>query len=232
MPQYTSHIYAKPTRDLLSFLRSHPLLSPGLFYIRKLDSGNTKDIARNGLPEDGLIVIREVCDPRKPKGSHDEAQTHENRGAPVLSWWDLQGPQDIPVIAARSIPTLAFGKISDKHEVNLPPPVEFLRFLKDLSMNYEDTISFYHHYTAYEDRLADSEYAWIFGKLDFLYIRHVHEPYMTVLYSIDDEPQVVHYMHTDDQPILQFVMQEFGVTLSSASYRTYFHDFNWNNHKV
>ena len=232
MPQYTSHIYMKPTKDLLSFLQSHPLMSAGLFYIRQLAPGDTKDIARNVLPEDGLIVIREVCDPTKLRDSHDEAQTHENRGSPVLSWWDFQGPQDIQIIPPDNIPTLAFGKILNNHPTNLPPPTEFLRCLKHLSATYKVLIAFYHHYTAYEDRLADSEYAWIFGQRDFVYIRHVGEPYRAVLYSTDEEPQTVYAGPADDQPILFSVLQEFGVTLSPASYKNCFHEFNWHEYKV
>lgn len=50
---------------------------------------NVKVLRR--FPKDGLAVIREVCDPTKPKDSHDEAQVHEENGHPVLSWWNLQG---------------------------------------------------------------------------------------------------------------------------------------------
>jgi len=232
MPQYISHIYIKPTKGFLSFLQSHPVMSTGLFYIRQLAPGHTKDIARNMLPEDGLIVIREVCDPTKLRDSHDEAQTHENRGSPVLSWWDFQGPQDIQIIPPGNIPTLAFGKIHNNHPRNLPPPTEFLRFLKHLSATYKVLIAFYHHYTAYEDRLADSEYAWIFGQRDFVFIRHVGKPYRTVLYRTDEKPKTVYDSSADDQPILFSVLQEFDVTSLPASYKTYFHDFNWNEYKA
>jgi hypothetical protein len=232
MPQYTSHIYAQPASGLVSFLYSHPILSSGLFHIRQLAPGDTKDIARNGLPEEGLVVIREVCDPTKPRDSHDEAQTHEDRGAPVISWWDLLGPQDVRIIPPENIPTLAFGNIHNNHQTNLPPPVEFLRFLKHLSMTFKALIAFYHHYTAYEDRLADCEYAWIFGQRDSVYIRHINEPYKVVLYTTDDEPQVVYDRFSDDQPILFSILQEFDVALLPSSYRTYFHDFKWNSYKV
>jgi hypothetical protein len=159
MPKYTSHIYIKPTKDIFLYLRSHPILSNGLFHIQQLAPEDTKDIARNGLPEGGLIVVREVCDPSKPKDSHDEAQTHENRDAPVLSWWDIQGSASIQIIPPNVIPTLGFGKIYNNHSANLPPPIDFLRFLKNLSATYDTVVAFYHHYTAYEDRLADAEYA-------------------------------------------------------------------------
>lgn len=69
---------------MLSFLQVHSLLTIGLFHIRQLAPGDTKDIARNGLLEDGLIAIHEVCDPTKPKDDHDEARRYESHGTPVL----------------------------------------------------------------------------------------------------------------------------------------------------
>jgi hypothetical protein len=232
MPQYTSHIYIKPTKDLLAFLQSHSLLSRGLFYIRQPIAIDEKQFARNGFPDEGLIVIREVCDPTKPRDSHDEAQIHENHGAPVLPWWDLQGPADVQVIPPNIIPTLAFGQIHENHPTNLPPPIEFIRFLKNLSATYKTTVAFYHYYTAYADKLADNEYAWVFGKRDSVLIRHVGKPYQAILYTAENEPQVVYDKSAGDQPILFSVMQEFDITISASFYETYFYNFNWNNYKV
>jgi hypothetical protein len=231
MAWYTSHIYAKPNRTLIAFLRSHPSLSGGLFYLDPGILSDTRDIARNGLPQDGLVVIREVCDPKKTNDSHDEAQVHESDGAPVLSWWELQGPQSVQVIPPPPIPTLAFGTIYYDYETNPAPPLEFLQFLKHLSATHETLIVFYHHYTAYEDRLADSEYAWVFDQEDSVYIRHVGESYKTFQY-IAGESQVIHAKRTSDQPILHIVMQRFGVTLSAPSQRPYFSYLDWNKYKV
>lgn len=225
MPRYTSHIYVKPTQELFSFLQSHPLLSTGLFYLRHSASEDVRDIIQNGLPNDGLMIVREVCDHRS--SYQNEADVHKSVGAPILSWWDLQGGQDIQVIPPDHIPTLGFATIYDNYETNPPPPIEFLRFLKHLNATYETTIAFYHHYTAYEDRLADCEYAWIFDKQDIVYIRHVDEPYKTILYTAGDKPQMIHDKSTNDQPILHFVMEKFGITLSQSSDQPYFSDFNW-----
>lgn len=229
MPQYTSHIYTKPDQELLQYFQSHPLLSTGLFHIRQSASDDSKSIILNDLTDDGLVIVREVCNPEPQY--QNEAETHIRDGAPVLSWFELQAPQDVPVISPKHIPTLAFGKIYDNHEANPPPPIEFLRFLKHLSATYKTTIAFYHHYTAYEDRLADCEYAWVFGIQDFVCIRHMDEPYKTVLYTPDDEPQTVHDKYTKNQPILHFVMQKFGLSLSQPSDRPYFSDLDWEKHR-
>jgi hypothetical protein len=229
MPRYMSHIYAKPTQELLSFLQLHPLLSTGLFYIRQSASDEVKGIIRDGLTNNGLVIVREVCDPLP--NYQNEAEAHKSTNAPVLSWWKLQGKQDVQVIPPNHIPTLGFGTIYDNYETNPPPPIEFLRFLKHLSVTYKTTIAFYHHYTAFEDSLADCEYAWVFGKQDFVYIRHVDEPYKTVLYTADDEPQIIHDKYTKDQPILHFIMQKFGVSLAQSSARSYFSDFDWERYR-
>lgn len=226
MPRYTSHIYARPTGELLSFLQSHPLLSTGLFHIRQSASEEVKDIIQSGLTDDGLVIVREVC------AIGTESKTHKSGGSPVISWRELKGVQDIRVIPPDHIPTLGFGKIYDNHGENPPPPVEFLRLLKHLSATYQTSIAFYHHYTAYEDRLADCEYAWVFDTQDFVYIRHVDAPYRTVLYTGDHEPQMVHDKRTDDQPILHLVMQRFGLSLAQATYRPYFSDFDWERYRL
>jgi hypothetical protein len=231
MAYYTSHIYAKPKRTLISYLKSDSFLSAGLFHLNNWPSSGTRDISPNGLPKDGLIVIREVCDPTKSKDGHDEADVHESDNSPVLSWRELQGPPEVQVMPPPPIPTLAFGTIYYNYETNPPPPMEFLRFLKHLSTNQDAIIAFYHHYTAYEDRIADSEYAWVFGKQDLVYIRHSAEPYKTIRYSLG-ESQVIHAMPTNDQPILHAVMQEFGVVLGPASQRPYFRYLDWNKYQV
>ena len=232
MPQYTSHIYAPPNLELIEFLQSDSFLSLGLFHLHQLALDDKLSLAAGKFPKDGLLVIREVCDPTKPKDSHDEAQVHEENGHPVLSWWNLQGPKDVQIILPPPIPTLAFSQIHLNHETNLAPPVEFLRFLKRLSTRYEVQITFYHHYTAYEDRLADSEYAWIFGRQDFAYIRHVDKPYQTIRINGDGQTQVVHSKSTNNQPILHEVMKEYGVTLSNPSHSVYFRWIDWNHYRI
>jgi hypothetical protein len=226
MPRYTSHIYVKPTQELILFLQSHPLLSTGLFHIRQSANGVIKDVIQSGLTDDGLVIVREVCDPV------NEAKMHKSDGAPVISWRKLKGAEDIQVILPDHVPTLGFGKIYDNHEENPLPPANFLRFLKYLSTTYKTSVVFYHHYTAYEDRLADCEYAWVFDDQDFVYIRHVDAPYRTVLYTGSNEPRMIHDKHSNDQPILHLVMQRFGLSLLQASYRPYFSGFDWEEYRL
>jgi len=227
MAYQTSHIYAQPKEELLVYLKAHPLLSLGLYHLRKGLIGFVKDIKKG--PKAGLVVIRELCDPAE---SSDEAQTHRHYHAPILSWLELQGSPDLPVIPPPPIPTLAFGEIYRNHKTNLAPPFNFLCFLKHMSITYETSIAFYHHYTAYEDRLADAEYAWVFAEQDILYVRHVGERYRTVQYTIDGQSTVIHSKCTHDQPILHEVMRRFGVTLSPPAYRPYFYSLKWDKYKV
>jgi hypothetical protein len=233
MPIYTSHIYAAPKESLITRIRENPILSAGLYHIRDLPPDFVKDFARGGLPQNGLIVVREVCDSTRNTNQHDEAYNHIERGNPVLPWSNLIGPQNLRVIRRRGIPAIAFGRIYKSDEHNPVPPIEFLRFLKQLSIVEGTSIAYYHHYTAFEDRLADAEYAWVFSKKeDLLYIRHEGERYRTVVYDANNNKQTIHSKITKDQPILHEVMHKFGAILSPASYRPYFYEFAWNDHKV
>ena len=227
MAYYTSHIYAQPKGELLVYLKAHPLLSPGLYRLHKSLLGGVKDIRR--CPKEGLVVIREVCDPTEKS---EEADSHQFYHAPIVSWLELHGPSDLPVIPPPPIPTLAFGEIYRNHKTNLAPPFGFLCFLKYMSITYETLIAFYHHYTAYEDRLADAEYAWVFAEQDILYVRHVGEPYRTVQYTVDGQSTVTHSEYTKDQPILYEVMRRFGLTLSPPAYRPYFYSLKWDKYKA
>jgi len=227
MAHYTSHIYARPKEALLAYLKSHPLLSSGLYHLHKVFHGSVKDI--RDWPKEGFVVVREVCE---LTDSSDEVQSHQYNHAPILSWLELQGPSDLPVIPPPPIPTLAFGNINYDHRANLAPPLTFLRFLKYLSITYEALVSFYHHYTAYEDRLADAEYAWIFGEQDVVYVRHVGEPYKTMQYTPNGQSIIIHSAPTDDQPILHEVMRRLEVDLSPPAYRPYFYSLKWDKHRM
>jgi hypothetical protein len=234
MAFYTSHIYLEASEESLSFLKSDPILSTGLYHFRQLSPLGNLFARQNEYPNNGIAVVREVCDPNKADNDHDEARVHQKDRAPVISWWELQGQHDIEVNIPSGIPTLAFGKIYVNNEHNPPPPLDLLRFLKNLSITQKISVAFYHHYSAYEDELANAEYAWTFGKQESVYIRHVGEEYDTILYVADEEPTLISSERKGyRQPILHWVMKEFGVKLiRSNDRRPYFNNFNWDNYRI
>jgi hypothetical protein len=200
-----------------------------------LPSTSASAAPRNEYPQDGIIVIREICDPNKAQDDHDEARVHQENNAPIISWWKLKGMQDIEVIYPSSIPTLAFGQIYINHENNPPPPLEFLRFLKGLSLAYHISVAFYHKYSAYEDELAKAEYAWFFGKRDSVYVRHVDGTYNITQYMFGSEPKKVENSEYDSysQPIFHLVMKGFGATIRRpTNRRQYFYKFNWDDYRI
>lgn len=233
MAFYTSHIYLEVKKELLSFLKSDPILSIGLYHLRQLSPTDNEFMRQNEYPENGIAVIREVCDPNKNGNDHDEARVHQNHREPIISWWKLQGKQGLVVATPSGIPTLAFGKIYINNEHNPHPPLELLQFLKDLSISQQITVAFYHHYSAYEEELANAEYAWVFGKQESVYIRHIDREYDTTQYTIGAEPKVINSERKSyHQPILHLVMKGFGVKLiRSDDRRPYFHGFNWDDYK-
>lgn len=235
MAFYTSHIYAEANEELISFLKSDPSISMGLYHLRHLPSTITNSATQNEYPQNGVIVVREVCDPNKAQDDHDEARVHQRNNEPIISWWELTGSQDLQVIYPLSIPTLAFGQIYINNEHNPPPPLEFLRFLKGLSLTYNMSVAFYHKYSAYEDELAMAEYAWVFGKQDSVYIRHVDGTDNITQYMFGVAPKVIINSERDgySQPILHLVMKEFGATIKRFDdKRQYFHKFNWNEYQL
>jgi hypothetical protein len=234
MPFYTSQIYLEANTELLSFLKSDPILSTGLYHLRQLFSTEDNLAHHNEYPQNGIAVIREVCDPNKNGNDHDEARVHQKHRAPIISWWKLQGKQGLEVLTPSGIPTLAFGKIYINNEHNPHPPLELLKFLKNLSTLQKISIAFYHHYSAYEDELANAEYAWVFGKQESVYIRHIDSAYDTIQYTIDSESKVINSEREGyRQPILHLVMKEFGAKLIRFDdRRPYFHGFNWDDYKI
>ena len=234
MAFYTSHIYIEANEPLLAVLKTDPMLSEGLFYLHGVYPPDIETKYKTVLPTNGLIVIREVCDPSQLESEHDESKVHQINHEPILSWWKLKGPANLPVITPSAIPTLAFGKIHLNNKNNPLPPIEFLQFLKQLSVNQKVSVVFYHHYSAYEDELANSEYAWIFGKEDTVLIRHATEPYNIVQYASGIEPKIINSDRTGySQPILLIVMKTLEVSLHRFDdRRPYFYNFRWNDYRV
>src|SRR5829696_3775820 len=105
MAFYTSHIYFEANTELLKFLKSDPILSTGLFHLRELPSTKTNSVSKNEYPKDGIIVLREVCDPHKAGNDHDEARVHQRGNQSIISWWELQGPNDLEIAFPPAIPT-------------------------------------------------------------------------------------------------------------------------------
>jgi hypothetical protein len=85
MPIYTSHIYLEANKELLSFIKSDPILSEGLYHLRQLSPTNTNFISKNEYPKNGIVVIREICDPNKAEDNQDEAKINEILHELILS---------------------------------------------------------------------------------------------------------------------------------------------------
>jgi len=235
MAFYTSHIYLQVNETLMSFLKSDPRLSPGLFHLRHLPSKDKKEMNQNRYPPAGIVVIREVCDPNKIKDDHDEARVHQKSNAPIISWWNLQGRQSTKIIYPSSIPTVAFGKVYLNHENNPPPPPEFLGFLKELSLTYNIPVAFYHKYSAYEDELAMAEYAWLFGAQDVVYIRHLDGLGNITQFLHGSDPKIMVDSGNDNysQPIFHLLMKGYGVNIERRfTNKHYFYRFNWDDYRI
>jgi hypothetical protein len=234
MAFYTSHIYIEANERLLASLKDAPIFLEGLFRLHGVYPPDIDTKYKTMFPANGLTVIREICDLFQGDDEHEEARIHQSHNEPILSWWKIKGSIPLEVIMPSAIPTLAFGKIYNNHKHNPYPPKDFLQFLKQLSLTEKVAVVFYHHYSAYEDELANSEYAWIFGEEEMVLVRHISEPYETVQYITGAEPKIIYSGRVEyGQPILEFVMNKFGVSLHRFDdRRPYFYNFPWKDYQV
>ncbi len=232
MTWYASHIYAESKQAVLSTVSLHPLFSKGLYLVKTIDEHRwPASENRHELPKGGLLVMREVCDPEMDDNRYNtqfEARWHLNVGNPVLPWTDLVGPAYIDVIQPPNLPVLAFGKLYLDDSPSAYPPVAFLRFLKHLSDTTNAVISFYHHRTGAE-RAVDQEFAWIFGKGDFVYVRHVSSEGVIVQYSRDGISEKSTAIHDS---VLKFTLRHYGLNLPTTYFALHTRRFDWSTYKM
>jgi hypothetical protein len=226
MTWYASHIYVDPENSVIEILQAHRVLSRGLFWIKDLEDHEWFDEkSRHELPRNGIVVAREVCDPRLGKNRIDtdvEAQWHINRGYNVLSWNSIVGPDDLEIIMPPHFPVLAFGELDYTLDQN-PPPLTFLRYLKQLAATTNTTVSFYHHRLGAEWAVRQ-EYAWIFGREECVYVAHGWKIFKYSATGVQE--------NTSNDTVLKCLMGHYGLNLASTYFAPHRRGFNWNKHKL
>lgn len=144
---HTSEILARPSLRLRAALAQIPDLK-GFTYLLHGTLPVVSERARSwdGLPEEGLLVVRPIGDPTWMKVED----------GPVRSWHDWPGPgarlDNAPGMIER-------GSLDDETEVY--PPAAFLGVLKLLARQTETTLAYYYGATWGGD--VDIEHSWLFG---------------------------------------------------------------------
>lgn len=218
MTWYASHIYAEAKPSLIEALRAHPSLSQGLYKLVKLKE--------HRLPKNGLIVVRELCDPESEEGKW-------HRPKNVISWHDLQGVGKTPIIQPPYLPEYGFGWVRPDLGKEAYPPLEFLRYLKQLSSTHDATVGYYHHRTGAE-RAVDQEFAWIFGAEECVYVSHVPNAKHYTVYTSAQEGWLSESAVARkgvSEPLIT-IMEHFGIVLKDWYFAPHTRSFAWDKYKV
>jgi hypothetical protein len=231
MTWFASHIYAEPTEAIIEILKLHPVLSKGIYWIKNFEGYEwLPGIRPHELPPNGLLVVREVCDPTLGKDQYDtqvEAQwhLHVNRRHKVLSWNTVICTEDLPVIMPDVLPISGYGSdrliVDDSYKF---PSIEFLRYLKMLSSITDTTVCYYHHMSGAE-MTVHREFAWIFGKNECVFVRHGGT---SVMRYTNTEKQELSTRNT----VLMLMLQYYGLNLSTSYFAPHTRHFNWAKHAV
>jgi len=198
-----------------------------MYWIRDLDGYSWPfGIVPHGLPENGVFVVREVCDPRLQAnpGEHEvQARWHLSQGHRVLSWHSISGPEELSVIEPPALPIYAFGTLH--YEANQKsPPIAFLRYLKNLAQDTRTTVSFY-HYNSGAERAVCQEYAWVFGDEEAVYVWHDYHHIMR--YSAMGEERL-----SEPTSVLMRVLNQYGLQLKTWYFAPHTRAFNWRKYDV
>lgn len=230
MTWYASHIYARPTEPVVSELLSHPVLSRGLYLLKDLRDyrwPELKDIKiEHGLPEDGLLVVRELCAPNT-----DEAHWHDDRReVPAsISWLGIEGATNVEIILPPHLPTYGFGQIHLDDNPEAYPPVPFLCYLKHLSRATNTTIAYYHHMSA-AGYGVQQEFAWVFGSEECVYVDNVGRSLTLTKYTWEGVIEIPQKLSSDS--ILKYTLLHFDLDLPSSFFAPHTRDFKWSRYKL
>jgi hypothetical protein len=231
---FASQIYAEPTQSIASALASHPVLSKGLYLLKgSFDHEWPIPRYRHGLPEKGLLVVREVCNPESDNDPFNnnryEALWH---GDAAISWAELDGPLETTIILPPVIP----ARFQDRVTYNLTesskrayPPVKFLRFLKNLSMNSKTPLTYYHHESG-AGWSYEQEFAWLFGTEDRVYVSYAYDHILE--YSVGGTKQLPATVGGNTRSILMLILHHFGLDLPMTYFAPHTRDFTWNKFKL
>lgn len=216
MTWFANSIFAEPKPAVIASLCTSPEMAQGLYLVKDLADFQWFDPqVRHGLPAEGLLVGREVCDLGSPA-----ARWHADK---AISWHALVGPATVPVLQPEVIlssPALADSDLALLQEVF--PPIEFLRYLKWLNLTSQSLVSYYACATWGGE--VEVEFAWVFTEMDRLYIFRDHET--VLVYGAKHSVEVV------PGTVLNLVLRHYGIDLPSQYFALCTRAFEWNLYRI
>jgi len=225
MTWFASQIFANPTQKVLDIFSSQPVLSKGLFLLQGTlnHKWSMPQWDEHGFPPNGLLVVREVCNPKRQENPITKRIEVDWHGENAISWADFKSPAGIDVIFP---PTLLPGHYQKYGSLPSYQPTSFLRFLKHFSTLTNTTVTYYHHET-YSMREYDVEFAWIFGVQDLVLVLdngHIlqHTEKDTTTITVDKYARSV----------LMLVLKNYDLSLRSDYFAPHTRDFDWSRYKL
>jgi hypothetical protein len=200
---YANRIYLNATPAVFDRLRAMPALVGHIFHLTgTLPAGWEPNAGSVPLPDGGLVVVKEVCDPSDPGDWYPSDA--------VASWHALRGSPDTEVVDAD------IGRIYEGQR----PPKAFLQFLKDLHAATGVPVTYYSGRTW--GGLSDGEFAWTFAATEVVYAR-LSETETAVL--AHDGRRVVR----GDVHVL--ALAHHGVHLSKFYFAPHTRVFDWDSYR-
>jgi hypothetical protein len=215
MTWYANYILAEPKQTIIRKLCAVPAISNGLYLVKDLDDYLWFDErVRHGLPPGGLLVGREICD----LGSHAE-QWH---GDEAISWKVFIGPENIEVIQPEIIISFEEDDVQKSYLEETLPPIEFLRFLKWVSITTGSVVSFYYCFTWGGD--TEEEFAWVFSDEDKVYrFRN---------YETTFEFQKAGSREIREGAVLNLTLRHHKLDLPSGYFALCSRSFKWSRYRI
>jgi hypothetical protein len=171
---------------------------------------------RHGLPAEGLLVVRELCQPGSPE--------FEWQGKNAVGWDKLTGPARLPALQLAHLPSVSNGKVYfDAHWAGVHPPIPFLKYLKEVSSTTSSTVCFYHH--------ASGAERWVFGEEDCVYSAFDPGYESVSKYTAIGNSQWPG-VGPEGKTVLQLVLNYFGLVLLSRYFAPHTRYFNWQQYKI
>jgi hypothetical protein len=230
MTWYASQIFAQPTPSVRQLFADNPMLTNHLYLVNHLEGHQWPQAPedpwsrRHGLPAEGLLVVRELCQPGTPEFAW--------QGTDAVAWDKIESSERLPILRLTHLPTVSNGKIYfDNQWAGGHPPIAFLKVLKEVSATTRTTVCFYHHASGAE-RSAGQEIAWLFGAEDCVYVGYYPEYEWVSKFTADGASQLPGVGHEEGKTVLQHVLNYFGLELSSRYFASHTRDFDWQQYKI
>jgi hypothetical protein len=229
MTWFASQIYAEPTPKVIAILSTYPTLSRGLYLLKGPLHHNwpNSNYVRHTFPADGLLVVREVCNPDQCKNPHTDRVEVDFHRENAISWANIDGPGEIDVILPLELPAQAGDKIITMNPTPSYPPKTLLRFLKHINMLTNTVITYYHHET-YANWQYEQEFAWVFDTEDRVLVRYGNQ--YILQYTTSGASRIT--LDRNARSVLWLVLKPYGLVLPSDYFAPHTRDFDWSRYKL